>query len=153
MIRVLIVEDSAVVTDFLIYILTSDPEIEVVGTVSDGESAIYAVRKLKPDIITMDINLPKMDGFEATRQIMEEQPTPIIIVSGSIDPKETQNIFKALEAGALAIISRPTGIGHPTHEITKKELIQMINSCYATENSEKALMSCNSEKAIFKAFI
>ena len=126
MIRVLVVEDSPVVREFLVHILNSDPKIEVIGTANNGEEALKVIEEKKPDIITMDINMPKMDGFEATRRIMESRPTPIVIVSGSWNTKEVATTFRALEAGALAVVARPMGIGHPEHEATVKELVQTV---------------------------
>jgi len=67
-----------------------------------------------------------MDGLEATRRIMETDPTPIVIVSGSTDPHENTKMFRAMEAGALAVLARPTGIGHPDHETTARELVQTV---------------------------
>lgn len=125
-INVLIVEDSPVIREFLTYILSSDPEIEVVGTANNGEDALEAIKHKKPNVITMDIHMPKMDGFEATRIIMETHPVPIIIVSGSTSAKEVATTFRALEAGALAVIPRPKGIGHPDYEATTRELIQTV---------------------------
>lgn len=126
MIKVLIVEDSPVVRDFLIYILSSDPAIQVIGTAGNGEEAIKAVGDTKPDIVTMDINMPKMDGFKATRIIMETTPTPIVIVSASWDPKEVQKTFRAMEAGALAAVRKPVGIAHPDYKDHAKDLIQTV---------------------------
>ncbi len=126
MIKVLVVEDSPVVREFLVHVLSSDPEIQVIGTAKNGKEAIDAVRNKKPDIITMDIHMPEMDGFEATRRIMETQPVPIVIVSGSSSAGEVAMSFKAVEAGALAVIARPKGIGHPDYEATAKELIQTV---------------------------
>ncbi|HKX26505.1 MAG TPA: response regulator, partial [Blastocatellia bacterium] len=88
MIKVLIVEDSQVIREFLVHILSSDPGIQVVGAACDGEEALELVGRERPDVITMDINMPRMNGFETTRRIMETNPTPIIIVSGSWNPQE-----------------------------------------------------------------
>jgi two-component system chemotaxis response regulator CheB len=76
MINVLVVEDSPTVREFLIHILHQDPDIQVVGTARDGQEAVQLVQRTKPTVITMDINMPRMNGFEATRCIMAIQPTP-----------------------------------------------------------------------------
>jgi len=126
LIKVLVVEDSAVVREFLVHILGADPDLQVIGTACDGESAIEAVQRLQPDVITMDIHMPKMDGLQATRRIMEVHPVPIVIVSGSSDPHDVAMTFRATEAGAVAALRRPSGIGHPQYEATAKELVQTV---------------------------
>jgi two-component system chemotaxis response regulator CheB len=126
MIRVLVVEDSPVVREFLLFILGSDPAIRVVGTAHDGEEALDAVRRTRPDVITMDIHMPKLNGLEATRRIMETAPVPIIIVSGGDDLNEIVPTFDAMEAGALAVLRRPAGLDHPDHDATARELVQTV---------------------------
>ena len=126
MIKVLVVEDSPVVREFLVHILGADPGIEVIGTAHDGEQALEAVARQRPDVVTMDIHMPKLDGLEATRRIMETHPTPIVIVSGSTDPREVATTFRAMEAGAVAVLRRPAGVGHADHEATVGELIQTV---------------------------
>lgn len=126
MIKVLVVDDSPVTREFLVHILSSDPSIEVIGTANDGQHALETVDRKRPDVITMDIHMPKVDGLEATRRIMETHPTPIVIVSGSTDPGEVATTFRAMEAGALAVLRRPAGIGHPDHETMARELVQTV---------------------------
>jgi two-component system chemotaxis response regulator CheB len=126
MIKVLIVDDSKVIQEFLAHLLSSDPDIQVVGIAKSGFEAIELVKLKKPDVITMDINMPGMDGFEATRSIMEIAPTPIVIVSGNENIKEVANTFKSLQAGALAVVARPPGFAHPQFSASRKELIETV---------------------------
>ncbi len=126
MIKVLIVEDSQVMRDLLTFILSSDPAIQVIGTACDGKEAVRAVSEKRPDVVTMDIIMPNMDGFEATRIIMETTPTPIVIVSASWDPREVEKTFRTMEVGALAILEKPVGIDHPNYRRMTKELIQTV---------------------------
>ncbi len=117
MIKVVVVEDSPVIQEFLTHILSSDPQIQVIATAGDGEEALQTVRDKRPAVITMDIHMPQMDGMETTRRIMETCPTPIVIVSGSSTIDEATTAFRAMEAGALAVVKRPASIGHPDHGI------------------------------------
>ncbi|HEV7929740.1 MAG TPA: chemotaxis-specific protein-glutamate methyltransferase CheB [Nitrosospira sp.] len=126
MIRVLVVDDSSVVREFLVHILSSDPGISVIGTARDGEEALDFVRRQRPDVITMDIHMPKLNGLDATRLIMETDPTPIVIVSGTEDPSEVATTFNAMDAGALAVLRRPAGIGHPDHESMAQDMVQTV---------------------------
>ena len=126
MIRILIVDDSPVARELLIHILNSDAGIEVIGSAANGREAVEFVTRNKPDIITMDIHMPEMDGFEATRTIMETNPVPIVIVTGSADMKELEASFRAIEAGALTVRQKPQAIGHPDHEKNARNLLKTI---------------------------
>jgi two-component system chemotaxis response regulator CheB len=126
MIKVLIVDDSKVAQELMKHILTSDPDIKVLGVASSGKEAIELVRKKRPDVITMDFHMPDMDGAAATRAIMETTPTPIVIVSGSLGTKEDAKKFSLIENGALAVLLRPPGPQHPDFVNARNELIQTI---------------------------
>jgi two-component system chemotaxis response regulator CheB len=125
-IRVLVVEDSRVAAEFLTYLLNSDHRMQVIGVAADGEEALVATQRMKPDVITMDIHMPKANGFEATRKIMETCPTPIVIVSGSLSSDAVANNFRAIESGALAVVARPEGVGHADYHTAAKELVDTV---------------------------
>lgn len=110
-IRVLIVEDSAVVREHLRRIISADPRLEVSGIATSGEEALELVVRLQPDVISMDIRLPGMQGIEATRRIMSEHPTPIVIVS-AVDMEAMNLTMQALRAGALAVVEKPAASTH-----------------------------------------
>jgi two-component system chemotaxis response regulator CheB len=126
LIRVLVVEDSDTARELLIHIFNSDPAIQVVGAVTDGVEAVSAAERLRPDVISMDIHLPKMDGFTATRKIMETCPTRIIMVTASAIPHEIASSFNAIEAGALTVLPRPLGFHHPDYLESSKTLIDTV---------------------------
>jgi len=128
MIRVLVVEDSPTARELLSHIIASDPAMKVVGTANDGEEAVQAVQRIKPDVITMDLHMPKMNGLDAARRIMETTPTPIVAVSGTWEPAEAAMTFRALEAGALAVVRKPSGTGHPDHGESSAELIRTVKA-------------------------
>ncbi len=118
MIRVLIVDDSATCRLLLATMLATDPEIAVVGEARDGIEAVELTKLLRPDVVTMDVRMPRMEGFEATRQIMIEAPTPIVIVSSAVDPTDVAVSMQALRAGALTILAKPSG---PTTSVYEEE--------------------------------
>ena len=100
----------------------------MIGTARDGEEAIAFAAREKPDVITMDIHMPKLDGIEATRRIMETNPVPIIIVSASWRPAEVATTFRAVEAGAVALVEKPLGAGNARAEEHARALVQMVKS-------------------------
>ena len=109
MIRVLIVEDSPTERELLVHLLEEDPDIQVVGQAADGHQAVEMAARLQPDLITMDVVMPDMDGLEATRQIMAQRPTPIVIVTSHTDSPELNVAFEAMKAGALDVVAKPAG--------------------------------------------
>ncbi|WP_214034960.1 chemotaxis-specific protein-glutamate methyltransferase CheB [Methanospirillum sp.] len=128
MIRVLLVDDSDVSLMVLREILEKEPDIFVVGKAKSGKEAVYLASRVSPDIITMDINMPDMDGFTTTRQIMERTPVPIIIVSGIDNLEEIRASFRAVEAGALAVFRKPPALNDPGYENAAQELVYAVKT-------------------------
>lgn len=109
--RVLVIEDSATIRAHLIDVLGADPDIEVVGAAADGKDGIELCLRQRPDVITMDMMMPVMNGLAATEYIMAHCPTPILVVSASINRVELFKVYEALAAGAVDVLEKPTGIG------------------------------------------
>ena len=125
-IRVLVAEDSTLVQRILTKIFDNDPLLEVVGVAKNGKIAVDMARRLKPDVITMDIRMPVMDGFQATRIIMSEIPTPILVVSSSVRDDDLKISFNAIQAGALDIMEKPRGnLAREYYEVSE-EIIKKI---------------------------
>lgn len=128
MIRVLVAEDSVTVRELLVAILESDPGIRVVGQAKNGREAVELARELRPDLITMDVHMPEMDGFAATKEIMVEAPTPIIIVSSSSRGRDVDLSLNALRAGALMVVPKPDD---PTSPMFNGRLEQFLSMAKA----------------------
>ncbi len=126
MLKVLIAEDSSTIRFILKRILNSDPNITVVGEAEDGEKAVELCKKLKPDIVTMDIRMPKMNGFEATQEIMQFCPTPILVISASVQSEDLNIAFNAIKAGALDIVEKPKGNLSFDFEKIGKRIVQKV---------------------------
>lgn len=126
MIKVLICEDSLPVSQLLVELINTDPEMQVVGVAGNGLEAIELTHKFRPDIITMDVRMPQLNGLEATRQIMAEQPTPIVLVS-ELAETDVALSMEALNAGALAVLPKPYGPGHPSFKANGDRLRQTVS--------------------------
>jgi two-component system, chemotaxis family, protein-glutamate methylesterase/glutaminase len=126
--RVLIAEDSDTTRELFVEILRSDRDVTVVGEAKNGVEAVEMTKRLRPDIVTMDIRMPLMDGFEATKHIMVEAPTPIVIVSASVDVREVEIAMHALRAGALTVLPKPPGPGAPDFDEVCRRFLATIKS-------------------------
>ncbi len=128
MIRVLVAEDSLTAREFLVGILQSDPDIEVVGQAKNGVEAVQLASQLRPDLITMDVHMPLLDGLEATKEIMVRSPTPIVIVSNSASHREVELSLNAMRAGALMVIEKPGSPASAQFDGQRDRLLAMIKA-------------------------
>jgi len=125
-IRVLVVDDSPLVCQVLGRLLETDPAVRVIGYAADGKEAVEKTFQLKPDMITMDIRMPGMDGLEATEKIMAYRPTPILIVTSARDRRGVQVTMEALAAGALEVVEKPTIMPDNSWEVLGASLVEKV---------------------------
>ncbi|HKM82010.1 MAG TPA: chemotaxis response regulator protein-glutamate methylesterase [Candidatus Acidoferrum sp.] len=123
--RVLVVEDSTFMRRVLETIFNSDDQLQVVGHATDGREAIALAETLKPDVITMDLNMPHMDGLQATAHIMTTNPRPIVVVSSETREGAAKTL-KALELGAIEFVTKPSGGVDLDMQSAKEELIRKV---------------------------
>ena len=128
MIRILVAEDSATIRELLIAVLESDPELKVVGQARNGREAVALAVELRPDLITMDVNMPVMDGLEATKEIMVRMPTPILIVSSTTSRSEVELSLSAQRAGALMVVPTPHNPHDPSYGHHRDRLVSMARA-------------------------
>ncbi len=132
-IKVLVVDDSAFMRKSLSLLLESDSHIKVIGTANDGLDAIEKVKKLKPDIVTLDIEMPKMDGITALGRIMKECPTPVIMVS-SLTLEGADITLKALDLGAVDFIPKEMSFVSVAIKGIKEELVNKVKAIYRSKS-------------------
>ena len=108
-VRVLVVEDSLTIRKRMLEVLAADPDIDIVGEADNGKDGIDLCQQLRPDVVTLDMLLPLMNGLEATEFIMAYCPTPILIVSASTNRGDLFKTYDALAAGALEALDKPHG--------------------------------------------
>jgi two-component system chemotaxis response regulator CheB len=122
-IRVVVIDDSAYNRQTIVGMLESDPGIKVVGRAADGDEGLKQVLQIQPDVVTLDLEMPRMDGFTFLRILMSRRPTPVLVVSG-LGAKE--NVFKALELGALDFIVKPSRQISPELRSIGDELVSKV---------------------------
>lgn len=128
MIRVLVVDDSDTVRALLVSILKSDPGVTVVGEARNGAEAVELARRLAPDVVTMDVQMPVMDGLQATSEIMARAPTRILIVSSRASATEVNLSLEATRAGALVVLSKPESPRSPRFARQRAQLLSMTHA-------------------------
>ncbi len=124
--NVLVVDDSASVRELLTHIVNSAPDMHAVGLAKDGLEAVQMTQSLHPDVILMDLIMPRMDGLEATREIMHQVPTPIVLVTASLSLHETNIAFRAMSLGALAVQRKPVGPGNAQFAAEAAQLVNKL---------------------------
>ncbi|HEX9101102.1 MAG TPA: response regulator, partial [Polyangia bacterium] len=122
-IRILVVDDSAFNRQTITAMLEGVPGFQVVGRAGDGEEGLKMAFQLQPDVITLDLEMPKMDGFTFLRILMNRRPTPVLVIS-SYARKE--NVFKALELGALDFVPKPDRLGPEATDV-RQEILQKVS--------------------------
>lgn len=132
-IRVLVAEDSTTVRRLLVEIFRSDTRFEVVGEASDGAEAVRQALDLRPDLITMDVHMPVLDGLDATKEIMRRAPTPILVVSGAAARGDVELSLSATQAGALMAISKPQNPLDPGFDTERDQLLSMASAMAAVK--------------------
>ncbi|KTD11982.1 chemotaxis response regulator protein-glutamate methylesterase CheB [Legionella gratiana] len=128
MIKILIVDDSPTEIALIQNIIESAKDMEVIGVAKNGKEAIELAERLKPNLITMDIHMPVMDGLEATRIIMAHHPVPIVVISSMINDESVHATFHILDAGALTALEKPVSVFSPSFEDSKNRIIDILRS-------------------------
>ncbi|WP_376960003.1 chemotaxis-specific protein-glutamate methyltransferase CheB [Azospirillum sp. A26] len=123
-IRVLVVEDSPVIQQLLSHVISADPRLEVAGIASSGEQALRMIERTAPDVVSLDIRLPGIDGFEVTSRIMRQTPLPIVVVAS--DVRDLDIPMRALQAGALAVVEKPGSMARADYQTVAHHLCTQL---------------------------
>jgi two-component system chemotaxis response regulator CheB len=137
-IKILIVDDSLLMQKILTDLLQTDPQINIIGTARDGEEALHKITNLHPDVVTMDVEMPRMDGLTAVKKIMATNPLPVVMVSALTQPEATLTL-KALELGAVDYIPKPSGPISLNMDPVRTELLSKIKTA-ATANIQQTTL-------------
>ena len=148
--RVLVVDDSAFMCKVLETIFNADSQLQVVGRAKDGREAITLAESLKPDVITMDLNMPHMDGLQATAQIMTNNPRPIVVVS-SESKEGAASTLKALELGAIDFVTKPSAGIDLDMQSVKEELLRKVRVAAKVRVVRTASRLANTIQATLKS--
>lgn len=141
MINILIVDDSPTEVALIEHIINSAHDMAVIGVAKNGQEAIELTKKLKPDLITMDIQMPVMDGLSATRMIMAQNPTPIVVISSLVNDESIHATFHILEAGALTALAKPENMRSPSFAERSKYILDTLRSLADIRVTKKPLRS------------
>ncbi len=136
--KVLVVEDSRTVRQMLVHLINQTPDMQVIAEADNGSEALNVTTELHPNVILMDVVMPQMDGLEATRQIMQIRPTPIVLISATHASSETEIAFKAIKAGALTVLQKPAA-GNPSdiaHLINTVRAMAGVHVIHHWDNSQ-----------------
>ena len=127
-IRVLVADGSVVERERIIALLRADPDIEVVGEVAGSAAVVETAKRLRPDVIALGARIPGGGGFEATKEIMIEAPTPVVIVSDETDARQVEASILALRAGALAVVARPLAFHNGESALVSQRFVSTIKA-------------------------
>ena len=143
-IKVLVVDDSAFMRKMISDIINSSPELEVIAKARNGTDAISKTKEMQPDVITMDIEMPEMDGLTALKYIMQENPLPVIMLS-SLTKQGAEQTLKALQLGAVDFIAKPSGQISLDIEQVSDDIIKKVKAVAGTKQN---LMNLNSSRKV-----
>lgn len=132
-IRVLVVDDSAFMRKVISDIINNDPYMEVVGKARNGQDALKKIQELNPDVVTMDVEMPGLDGLAALEELMKIKPVPVIMIS-SLTKRGTEQTVKALQLGAVDFIAKPSGQISLDIDAVQDEIIRKIKIAAGTKN-------------------